>query len=199
MRTLVARLVWTFVYHSTWLFICFAYPLANLVIWLYVHSACLYAQLHFYGLGPLRPRLLFYVYWAQLHLCGLGPLCPRLLFYVYWAQLHLYRFKSTPSAFTFQCLLGSRSIRFASIFISPFGCFHPPVFIPTQSVWRLYSSFSLIASIPPSTTPARLSLSRILSYSIVRYSWTLYILSMISSWVTSSNVIARTPNSGVYL
>lgn len=154
MKTQFARLVWTFVYHSTWLFICFACPLASLVIWLYVHSACLYVQLHLYGLGPLSPLLLFYVYWAQLH---------------------LYGFKSTPSAFTFQCLLGSRSIRFASIFISPLGCFHLPVFIPTQSVWRLYSSFSRTAFIPPPTTPASLSDSRILSYSIVRYSSTLYI------------------------
>lgn len=97
----------------------------------------------------------------------LGPLRPLLLFNVYWVQLHLYGFKSTPSAFTLRCLLGCRSIRFASTFISPFGCFHPPVSIPTLSIWRPYSSFPLIEFIPPSTTPARLPDSRILSYSIL--------------------------------
>jgi hypothetical protein len=153
MKTLFARLACTFVYHSTWLFICFACPLASLVIWLNVHLACLYVQPHLYGFRS-TPLLLFNVYWAQLHLYGFKS-TPLLPFNVSWAQLHLYGFKSTPSAFTFQCLLGSRSIRFASTFISPFGCFHPPVFIPTQSVWRLYSSFSLIAFIPPSTTSAR--------------------------------------------
>lgn len=120
----------------------------------------------------VRLACTFVCHSTWLFICFACPLA-SLVIWLYvnsaclYVQLHLYSFRSTPSAFTFQCLLGSRSIRFAPTFISPFGCFHPPVFIPTQSVWRLYSSFSLIAFIPPSTTPARLSDSRILSYSIL--------------------------------